>query len=57
MSDNKYSLDVSRSLIFCLVFVACSVLVAMGKLSEDKLQYLLLILVPSPVDVKKEVTQ
>ena len=46
---NKYSLDVSQSLIFCVVFVACCVLVGLGKMESDKLQYLLLMLVPSPI--------
>ncbi len=45
----SYSLDLSQSLIFCIVFVAMCVLVALGKVESDKLQYLLLILVPSPI--------
>lgn len=43
------SLDLSQSLIFCIVFVAMCVLVALGKVDSEKLQYLLLILVPSPI--------
>ncbi len=43
------SLDVSQSLIFCIVFLAMCTLVALGKVDAEKLQYLLLILVPSPI--------
>ena len=43
------SLDISQSLIFCIVFVAMCVLVGMGKVEAEKLQYMLLILVPSPI--------
>ncbi len=43
------SLDLSQSLIFCIVFVAVCILVGLGKVDADKLQYLLLILVPSPI--------
>lgn len=46
---SKYSLDISKSLIFVLVFVTMAVLVALGKVDTKELQYLLLILVPSPV--------
>jgi hypothetical protein len=46
---SKYTVDVSQSIIFCLVFLAMAALVALGKVDADKLQYLLLILVPSPV--------
>jgi hypothetical protein len=46
---SKYTVDVSQSIIFCLVFIAMATLVALGKVDADKLQYLLLILVPSPV--------
>ena len=45
----KYSLDISKSLIFALVFVTMAVLVGLGKMEAKELQYLLLILVPSPV--------
>ncbi len=52
----RASLDISKSLIFCLVFVVMAGLVALGKVDVEKLQYLLLVLVPSPirVDGKKE---
>lgn len=43
------SLDISQSLIFCIVFICMCVLVALGKMEAEKLQYLLLILVPSPI--------
>ncbi len=43
------SLDISQSLIFCIVFVAMCTLVGLGKVDAEKLQYLLLILVPSPI--------
>jgi len=45
----KYSLDLSQSLIFCIVFITTAVLVGLGKVDSDKLQYLLLVLVPSPI--------
>ena len=46
---SKYSLDISKSLIFVLVFITMAVLVGLGKIDVKELQYLLLILVPSPV--------
>lgn len=46
---SKYTVDVSQSIIFCIVFIVMATLVALGKVEADKLQYLLLILVPSPV--------
>lgn len=49
MADSKYSIDLSQGLIFCIVFVAMCVLVALGKIDPNKLEYLLLILVPSPI--------
>ncbi len=51
MSDviKGLSLDISQSLIFCIVFLAMCVLVGIGKVDVEKLQYLLLILVPSPI--------
>lgn len=50
-----FSIDLSQSLVFCIVFIAMCVLVALGKIAPDKLEYLLLILVPSPI--KKEPVQ
>lgn len=52
---SRYSLDLSQSLIFCIVFIVMSGLVALGKIPADKLEYLLLILVPSPI--KKDPAQ
>ncbi len=45
----RLPLDISKSLIFVLVFVTMAVLVGLGKIEAEKLQYLLLILVPSPI--------
>lgn len=45
----KFSLDISQSVIFCVVFLAMCTLVGLGKLEAHKLEYLLLILVPSPI--------
>lgn len=50
----KTTIDISKSLIFVLVFVTMAVLVALGKVEAEKLQYLLLILVPSPIRTDKE---
>ncbi len=49
MTLPSFSLDISKSLIFCLVFVSMAVLVGLGKVDAEKLQYLLLVLVPSPI--------
>ena len=46
---SNYTLDLSQSLIFCIVFIAMCVLVGLGKIDPQKLEYLLLILVPSPI--------
>lgn len=54
MPESKYSLDLSQSLIFCIVFVVMAALVGLGKVDAEKLQYLLLILVPSPIKTTKE---
>ncbi len=51
------SLDVSQSLIFCIVFIAMCTLVALGKVDAEKLQYLLLILVPSPIKTAQSPVQ
>jgi hypothetical protein len=46
---NKLSLDVSQSLIFCIVFAVMATLVGLGKIPPEKLEYLLLVLIPSPI--------
>lgn len=46
---SRFSFDISKSLIFCLVFIAVATLVGLGKVDAEKLQYLLLVLVPSPI--------
>lgn len=48
-TPSRFSLDISKSLIFCLVFIAMAALVGLGKVDAEKLQYLLLVLVPSPI--------
>lgn len=48
----SFSIDISQSLIFCLVFVGMAVLVGFGKLPAEKLEYLLLVLIPSPIKTK-----
>lgn len=55
LSPKGVSLDISQATIFCIVFIAMAVLVGLGKLDAEKLQYLLLILVPSPI--KKDPAQ
>ena len=50
----RFSLDISKSLVFCLVFVAMAILVGLGKVDAEKLQYLLLVLVPSPIRDEKD---
>ena len=41
-------------MIACIVFGVMAVLVGLGKVSADKLEYLLLILIPSPIKAKTE---
>jgi len=48
------SIDLSQSIVFSLVFITVAVLVGLGKVDAEKLQYLLLVLVPSPLTVKKD---
>lgn len=45
----KFSLDVSKTLVFALVFISVTVLVALGKVPADWLEKCLLILIPSPL--------
>jgi hypothetical protein len=45
----KLSLDISKTVVFCIVFVAATVLVALGKIPPEWLEKLLLILIPSPI--------
>lgn len=49
----RLSLDISKSLIFCIVFIVMATLVGLGKVEAEKLQYLLLVLVPSPIRDEK----
>jgi hypothetical protein len=48
-AGGKYSLDLSQAAIFCIVFLAVGGLVALGKVDAKMLEYLLFILIPSPV--------
>lgn len=45
----KFSLDISKTLVFALVFICVTILVAMGKVPSDWLEKCLLILIPSPI--------
>jgi hypothetical protein len=47
----KLSLDLSKGVIFIVVFIAVAVLVGLGKLDPENLKYLLVWLVPGPLSV------
>lgn len=55
-SLKNLKIDVSQSIIFIVVFVVISVLVGLDKMPADKLELLLMMLIPSPIkkDVPKE---
>jgi hypothetical protein len=52
--DLPKQLDVSRTVVFLVVFIGVVALVAVGKLPADKLEWILLILIPSPIRTSQE---
>lgn len=45
----RLSIDISQTLVFVVVFISLAVLVGLGKVAPDKLELLLMVLIPSPV--------
>lgn len=46
----KLSIDYQRAAIFIVVCVCVTILLALGKLDQSYLKYLLLWLIPSPIE-------
>lgn len=53
----RFSLDVSRSIVFCVVLVVVGVLVGLGKIDQSYLKDVFFILIPSPLRDEKEQRQ
>ncbi|MDD5374466.1 hypothetical protein [Acidithiobacillus sp.] len=45
----KLSVDATKALVFCVVFIGVCVLISFGKLDSEYLKYLLAWLIPGPL--------
>lgn len=54
MSNPKVSIDATKAIVFCVVFIGVVVLIAFGKLDAEYLKYLLAWLIPGPLNFDKE---
>lgn len=50
----KIDLDITKTIVFCVVFAGVCVLVGLGKLPAEYVKYLFVWLVPSPVQVSSK---
>lgn len=50
----KLSIDATKAIVFCVVFIGVVVLIAFGKLESEYLKYLLAWLIPGPLNFEKE---
>ncbi len=60
MEAPKLSVDMNKSIVFCVVFIGVCALIATGKLEADYLKFLLAWLIPGPLTMgtpKKEEEQ
>ncbi len=58
----KLTVDATKALVFCVVFIGVCTLIAFGKLDSEYLKYLLAWLIPGPLsfdaaEVAKEKSQ
>ncbi len=45
----KLSVEGTKALVFCVVFLGCCVLIGLGKLETEYLKFLLAWLIPGPI--------
>ena len=53
----KLSIDATKALVFCMVFVGVCILIGLGKLDAEYLKYLLAWLIPGPLNFEKEASK
>jgi hypothetical protein len=46
----KLTVDATKALVFCVVFLGCCVLIGLGKLDSEYLKFLLAWLIPGPLN-------
>ncbi len=49
----KLSIDATKAIVFCVVFLGCAGLIATGKLDAEYLKFLLAWLIPGPLNFDK----
>ena len=50
----KLSIDATKAIVFCVVFIGVVALIAFGKLDAEYLKYLLAWLIPGPLNFEKD---
>ncbi len=50
----KLNVDLTKAIVFCVVFIGVVVLIAFGKLDSEYLKYLLAWLIPGPLNFEPE---
>lgn len=50
----KLTVDATKALVFCVVFIGVCVLIAFGKLDAEYLKFLLAWLIPGPLNFDKD---
>jgi hypothetical protein len=50
----KLSIDATKAIVFCVVFIGVVILIAFGKLDSEYLKYLLAWLIPGPLNFEKD---
>lgn len=45
----KLTVEGTKALVFCVVFIGCCVLIGLNKLDQEYLKYLLAWLIPGPI--------
>jgi hypothetical protein len=52
----KLNVDLTKAVVFCVVFLGVCILIGLDKLETDYLKYLLAWLIPGPLSFEKEAT-
>lgn len=53
----KLSIDATKAIVFCVVFIGVVILIAFGKLDAEYLKYLLAWLIPGPLNFEKDTNE
>ena len=55
MSDlPRMNVDMTKALVFCVVFVTVAALIAAGKVDASYLKYMITWMIPSPLSINEE---